>query len=537
MIRIVQIDDWIYGLESRKYSPALHREAKATPGLKWRAEYKAWCGWPDAVAACVQRLEEKSIIVEGELPPRAASSSDTRTTVPKAARKYQMEGVRFLIENATTGALLADDMGLGKSSQALWTIGALERSALIVCPSFVRHVWVREAAKWLPKWPLTHLYGTKPKPDDEEELRVNAPTIFLIHYDIVHAWVEPVINIARPEIVVFDEIHALMSDKSRRSIACRTIARATLHRIGLSGTPMTSRPRDLWNVVDTLSEGRFGRPFDFFLAHANAHKTTITTRQGDRIVWDMTGASRLEELKTRLDYFMLRRTKSDVELELPQRTRQVVEVEIKRECRTPIGSALKSDRLLREALALAADGKLPKAVEMIINHVESGSKVVVFTHRKAIAELMATSLKANNIVAKVITGDVPQKRRVEIVDEQPTVLCATMDSTQVGIDLTFADIAVFVELDWVPSKLAQCEARLHRYGQKRNVLIQYVIALSTADEVIADAVVAKLDMFAKGIGKLDDGMRETLGGGAEISSVDQLKRLYEKLKSVKSVSP
>lgn len=532
MICIVDLGDNLWGLESRKYSPALHREAKATPGMRWKAEHNAWCGWPDAVAACVQRLEEKEIIIEGELPPKEVDTNwdGVPTKHLKGLREYQKSGVYFLVSQAATGALLADDMGLGKTRQALHAIAAIERSALIVCPSFVRNVWVREAAKWLPKWPVTQLHGTKPKEKDIEEMRVNAPTLFLVHYDIVFAWVEPIITIACPSIAVFDECHFLMSDKSKRSLACRAIARATPHRIGLSGTPMTSRPRDLWNVVDTLSEGRFGRPFDYFLAHCNAHKETVTTRAGDRIVWNMTGSSRLEELKTRLDYFMLRRTKSDVELELPQRTRQVIEVEIKRECRTPIGSALKSDKLLREALALAADGKLPKAVELIMNHVESGSKVVCFTHRKAIAELMATSLRANGVVAKIITGDVPQKRRIEIVDEQPTVLCCTMDSTQVGIDLTFADIAVFVELDWVPSKLAQCEARLHRFGQKRNVLIQYVIALSTADEVIADAVVAKLDVFSSGIGKLDDGLRETLGGSVEINSADQLRKLYEKLK-------
>lgn len=531
MICIERFEGNLWGLVSQRYSPALHREAKATPGLRWLAEHKAWAGWPDAVAACVKRLEEAGINIEGELPPKdfMPSFDKEKRAVAKNARKYQIAGVRFLIENAATGALLADDMGLGKTSQALWTISALGRSALIVCPSFVRNVWVREAVKWLPKWPVTQLNGTKPKEEDLEELRVNAPTLFLVHYDIVHAWVEPIVNIARPSIAVFDECHFLMSDKSRRSLACRAIARAVSYRIGLSGTPMTSRPRDLWNVVDTLSEGRFGRPFAYFIAHCNAHKETITTRGGDKVVWNLLGSSRLEELKTRLDYFMLRRTKSDVQLELPQRTRQIIEVEVERSCRAPIGAALKSDRLLREALALAADGKLPKAIELIANHVESGSKVVLFSHRKAVAEMIAAGLKTNGINARVITGDVPQKRRVEIVDEQPDVLCATMDSTQVGIDLSWANVAVFVELDWRPSTLAQCESRLHRYGQKRPVFIQYVIGLSTVDEVCRDVVIEKMDAFVQGIGKLDDGLREDLKG-EPLDDVAQLRKLYEKLR-------
>lgn len=542
MISIERYSDTLYGISSRRYSAALHREAKATPGMRWSEEHHAWVGWPDAVAACAKRLEEAGIILHGETPePKAngsqVSNSDRfalKRSLLTGLRDYQKVGVQFLIEHAATGALLADDLGLGKTRQALHTIAAFDRSAVIVCPSFVRMVWQREAAKWLPKWPVTELSGTKPKDTDIEELRVNAPTIFVVHYDIVYAWVPHLLAALAPDfVVVFDEAHFLQSEKSRRSQACRELARGAARRISLSGTPMTSRPRDLWNVVDTLSENRFGKPFSFFLAHCDAKKVTVTTRQGDKVVWDTTGASNLDELHARLEYFMLRRTKSDVQLELPPRTRQIIEVEVPRETRAPVGAALKSDRALREALALAADGKIPKALELIVNHVETGSKVVVFSHRKAVAEVIAASLKAQGIASRVITGDVALKQRAAIIDEQPTVLCCTLDSTSVGIDLSYADVGIFVELDYVPSKLAQGEGRLHRFGQKRNVLIQYVIALSTADEVIASVVVDKLDTFEHAIGKTDDGLRQSLGG-EPMDSAAQLKKLYEKLKTTEA---
>lgn len=528
MISIERYTDTLYGISSRQYSAALHREAKATPGLRWAPEHHAWVGYPDGVAACAKRLEAAGIILHGEAPE--PPSIEPNGKWPKDMRDYQKIGAQFLVEHAATGALLADQMGLGKSQQALRAIGAIGRSALVVCPSFVRHVWLREAAKWLPKWPVTELYGTKPSEEELEELRHNTPTIFTIHYDIVHAWVAPILNFARPDIIVFDEAHALMSDRSRRSQACRELARKTPMRVGLSGTPLTSRPRDLWNVVDTLSENRFGKPFSFYLAFCDAHKVTVTTRQGDKVVWDTKGASNLDELNERLSYFMLRRTKTDVQLELPASTRQIIELEVPRSVRAPVGAALKSDRALRDALALAADGKIPKAIDLIVNHIETGSKVVCFSHRKHVAEVIASSLKPQGIDAKVITGDVPIKRRVEIIDEQPAVLAATMDALREGVDLSYADVAVFVELDYVPSKLAQCEARVVRFGQKRNTVLQYIVALSTADEIIREVLIDKLDMFEQSIGKLDDGLKSNLAGQTE-SGADTLRKLYEKLKT------
>jgi superfamily II DNA or RNA helicase len=811
----------IWTIRSSSYSPALHKEAKATPGLRWDPSGRWWCGAPDAVQACAQRLKARGIRFEGadqlataryKLVPRL------KTGWADKLRDYQKEGVRFLITQAEEGALLADDLGIGKSLQALRAARLLEVPTVVVCPAFVREVWSREIKKWWPSAAVVHLQGTKTKckackgekvtPEGERcpecsetgtvDLRCNSPaTIYVMNYDIAHVWGPLLQRDLASFTIVFDEIHMLMSDRSRRSAACRELARVAKYRIGLSGTPMTSRPRDLWNPVDTLCEGRFGRPFDFMIAHCtppeapiwmgdltfkpigevkpgdtvigwdtpaarplkvlrgksfnapgykrrklvrtkvlavarrqsqiikvtlasgrvlrctpdhrwmsgkhsckrspwvcaeggrwlshviappsllseeqreiahwlgglfdgegtagktarghfvsisqsphhnpqvcaaierafeklklpfsiheakpsglgrganiyylnggrqmaldfltwcrpvrgeriierilgskirtpdpivsvepdgfgevvalttetgnyvvygyaskncDAHKETIKTHEGDRVVWNTSGASNLEELQTRLNYFMLRRTKTDVALELPPRTRQIIEVDIGRKFRAEVGSALKSDAALRYALSLAADGKLPQALDMIANHVEAGSKVVAFTHRIIVAEQLAAALIDLKIDAKVITGKVSHKQRAAIVEEKPVVICATLDSTSVGIDLSHADVAVFVELDWVPSKLIQGEGRLHRFGQKNPVLIQYVIALATVDEVIRDAVLAKMEHFERSVGKLDDGLKESLKGPPQ-DSVATLRRLYEKIRDLQT---
>lgn len=531
----------LWAIYAPTYSEALRTTARSVPGMRWVAGHSSWVGYPDAVEQVVKKLAARGVRVQGELPLKEMPPARISAPTLGGLREYQREGVRFAVERASVGVLIADQMGLGKSVTAIRAAKALRAPCITVCPSFVRMVWRREVERWRPKAHVISLEGTKPKAAQLDALAEavkahGSRLVVLVHYDVVHAWVKPIIECVVQESrgdgvsVIFDEAHVLQSDRSRRSAACRELAAHCTYRIGLSGTPMTSRPRDLWNVVETLSPGRFGRPFDFYISHCAAKQETISTRAGARTVWDTTGASRLDELKERLAWFMIRRTVTDVKLELPPRTRQVIEMEVPRANRS-VDATKRNEAMMREALAIAADGKLPKILELVSSHIEQGAKVVIFCHRVAVAEALAASFVTDGVHAKAITGAVAQKERERIVDEQPTVLCATMDSTSTGVDLTFANVALFVELDWVPSKLLQCEARLDRFGQKRNVLVQYVIASATVDEIIRDAVITKLGTFEASVGKLDDKLRADLQG-APVTTEVQLSKLAAKLRAM-----
>ena len=101
----------------------------------------------------------------------------------------------------------------------------------------------------------------------------------------------------------------------------------------------------------------------------------------------------------------------------------------------------------------------------------------------------------------------------------------TIDSCATGIDLSFASVAVVLELTYEPHKLLQLESRLHRWGALLPVLIQYLCARGTVDEIVVSKVVGKLDTFERAIGATgeaigselsstteDDILREILGG-------------------------
>lgn len=581
-----------YAIYSPRYSHALRFAASGVPGMKWEAAQSSWAGYPDAVEQVLKQLDAGGVKHDGELCAKKTKVKVKKSTL-RQCRDYQKEAVRFLVANAADGALCADDMGLGKTLTAITAAKALKAPAIVVCPSFVRMVWRRELEKWRPKANIIELWGVKnvcskckgtgepkkergvckgcaPHPDhatacdycdcekrfvcskcDGTGKRVafkhagpDRRDVYLVHYDIVHGWVKPLLDEVivrgggdrrRDVTVIFDEIHYLQSDRSRRSGACRDLAAPCAYRIGLSGTPMMSRPRDLWNVVETLSPGRFGKPFSFYLAHADAKQETISMRTGPKTVWKTDGASRLDELKERLSWFMIRRTKSEVELELPPCTRQIIELEVERKFqKLPSGTfgEKSKDKQMRSALGFAADGKLNQVLEMVQSHLDQGHKVAVGCHRVNIAQALSASFVAEGIDAKWIAGPMPMHKREEIIDAEPDVLCCTMDSTKAGIDLTYANVGLIVELDWTPATLLQWEARFNRFGQKKNVLIQYLIALGTADELIRNAVIDKLSTFEAVVGKTDDKLHSDLAGQQKTadellsSLATKLRRMY-----------
>jgi SWI/SNF-related matrix-associated actin-dependent regulator 1 of chromatin subfamily A len=514
----------LWAIRSTSYSPALYATARSTPGVRWEPAGRYWVGTQDAVATVEARLiaEHKLRITPTVFPEESISALPSATV---DLRDYQKTGVNFLVTRAREGALLADEMGLGKSAQALRAGRALKQDAVVVCPNFVRGVWEAEAKKWWPKARVTPLSGTKPTPLPPPG---NGPTLYIIHYDIVHAWADTLVAAGvagNLKTAIFDEGHLLQSEKARRSQACKAVARACANRIMLTGTPIQNRPKDLWNPIDTISEGRFGKPFDFYMRYCSAKKVQVTP---EKAVWQYDGASNIEELASRLKHFMLRRTKVDVALQLPPMQRQIIEVEVPRVGIS--GEIFASDRALRRALDLAADGKVTQAVDLICEHVEAGHKIVVFCHRRVIAEQVAHAVQHKGIRdVEIAHGGHAQEARQASFKREPQVLAVTLDATAVGIDLSYADVALFVELDWVPSKLLQGESRLHRFGQQRFVLVQYLIARGSVDELIRRGVLDKLRVFESAFGEADDKLREDLAIEQAATGARALKRLYERL--------
>ena len=529
----------LWAISVNYYSPKLNAAARSVPGMRWESELKAHVGYIDAVEQICARLKE--IGLNAPEPPTNARKWPHNLPVSyDSARDYQKEGIDFLINQSGSGALLADDMGVGKSFQTVKAVRALRRRTVIVCEAHVRGVWEREPelddkggeiAKWWPKAHVFKPYGITPEPIPK------GTDVVVIHYDIIYAWVDTLLEWAADDMtIVFDEAQMLLSATSRRSEACRTLAHVAKGRIALTGTPPVDKVKDLHNVVDTISPGRFGEFFGFGLRYAGAQQKEVDgPEKTKKLVWDFGGRSNVKELRQRLDWFCLRRTKREVLKEIPALQRQIVDVQVPPKYRTVMNARLVEDKKkMRAALDSAADGKLKHVIELVRSHLESGQRVVVGTHRRAVCEKIAVAL-SETAPTQFIHGGIPLTRRNKIIAELrrvegPVCLVTTIDSTATGIDLTFANVGVVAELVWEPKQLVQWEARTHRFGASTTepVLIQYVIARGTVDELILHAVINKLDNFLDLV-ETDkgDGFKEALKG-----EDDGLSRLAAALKKM-----
>ncbi len=537
--RVFQLEDsklWAVGADY--FSPKLKKAGTMVPGIKWNSRLRAQVGYLDAIEQLVAHLREFGLKT-GDVPENDRTWKHNLLVSYDGAREYQKEGIDFLVSQAGTGALLADDMGVGKSFQATKAARALHRKTIIVCPAHVRGVWEREAglgdkggelAKWWPKANVFKPYGLKPS-----EIPMGIDVV-VIHYDIIHAWVDALLAWGEEDgfTIIFDEAHILLNPTSRRSKACRALAEASRGRMALTGTPPTDRIRDLYGIVETISPGRFGDFYPFGIRYCGGKKIDVPGPGGTmKTVWSFDGKSNLKELRQRLGWFCLRRTKREVLKELPALQRQIVDVEVPAVNRISVNARLVGDkRRMRMALDSAADGKLKSVLELVKGHLAAGQRVVVGTYRRAVCEGLADKL-SEVAPTEFIHGGVALPRRSKLIDklrkvEGPCCLVANIDCASTGIDLTFANVVVLAELVWEPRDLVQFEARSHRFGQEASVLVQYVIARGTGDELILQAVINKLDNFLDLI-ETDrgDGLKESL-----TQKDDGLSRLAAALKKM-----
>lgn len=501
---------WCIDAVPYSYSEAGRVQFGSMPGVRWVRDRRApngrgfYRGPAEAIEIAVRTLVEAGVVrIRQSLPPRHLPTQQLSSELPRELHTYQREGVGWLagMLREQQAALLADEMGLGKSAQALIALRVLGvQRVLIVSPAIVRRHWEVQARRWAP------------------ELAVTA-----VSYEgLVSACRKGVAHDA--DAIVIDEIHYCANGKAQRTkaVAQWLTEHPTALRVGLSGTPLTTRPRDLWQPLELLWPGRFGRAWEFQQRYCAGHWEEIPHL--DRNVWVADGASRIDELAERLKAVMLRRTKVEVQLQLPPRTRVVHEVEIPARARRDLARAQAainwSDgaRLGVSSLLSNIEGyKIDSACELARDVVASGSRALVLTTRKASAEAIAEALNA-----PCAHGDTAADRRQAALADAP-IGVATMYAVTTGIDLVGYDVAIFTGLDWVPSTLLQAEARIHRIGQSRPCTIYYLVGTGTIDEVVRERVIERLDLIATTLGGGDEGeMARELGGGDEDSLIAEI---------------
>lgn len=469
---------------------------KACPGARWDGERKAWTVSlaPEHRADLLARAEQLGLTVAPELLT-IAEDPTIAALVARAelagGRPYQIRGIRKMA--GARNSVNADDMGLGKSFQALHAID-WNLPLVIVSPASVKGGWVAELRKWgCPHVPVV-ISGRKgfrwPEPGEA----------VIINWDILPAELTPP---AIAPVLIGDECHAVSNYKAIRTKRWRAMAAHACKVICLSGTPLDKSPNQLRGVLE--SAGCMPWSYFGFLKAFNGYKRTIHVGGGrtQEIVdfrRDEQGAIIVEPgTLEKLETVMLRRTKEQVAPELPPVVVNEIQVDCSRELTAELDALglawaceLEADELpplhvfsqIRKALAIS---RIPAMLERVAQYEETQTPLLVFSaHRGPIEALEGRPGWG------VIHGGVDADKRTEIVDAftrgELLGVGLTIAAGGAGLNLQRAAHALFTDQSWAPRDNAQARARLHRIGQTASSVM---IEIMVSDHII-DRHVSKL---------------------------------------------
>jgi SNF2 family DNA or RNA helicase len=271
----------------------------------------------------------------------------------------------------------------------------------------------------------------------------------------------------------------------------------------LTGTPITNRARDLFNLLRCVGHPSARSFISFAKQYCDAYKNDYG--------WVTTGASNLEELNLLMKEVMMRRRKDEV-LDLPPKIRSWVPLAVESV------SALNAQRSFAQWFA-ASDASRPNDKDFLARltkvrvalhkakqrAVEERIRDVISTDRKVIVFTAFTDgLKKHKAVfgdeCVTISGADNAEQRLEAVDRfqnDPEVRVAVCNiiAGGVGITLTAATHVIFQDLDWVPANHLQAEDRAYRMGQTERVTVEYMLADGTLDVFIAKLLETKLRLI------------------------------------------
>lgn len=490
---------------------------------------------PYAMTEVVTTLEKERTQIE--VTPQASNRMKRASIIRDAALRVHAEEVAFpkgdlaneyelreyqravlAFADATMGRfLLAYDMGLGKTPSSIAAARHLDCERVVVV--------TKSSAKPKWKWEVKKFDGGATMVIEGSSSEPIPPHVkwVILNYEVAEEWLSEILD-WNPDMAIIDEVHWISNPKAKRSMAVKTLGLKAPYCIGLSGTPMRNRPKDLWNILDTLQPGWWGRQFEFERAFCMGRKRPITRYvRGKRItnlVWVADGVSNEDVFHERMKSVMLRKLKD--EAGLPPRSRAVVPVALtntaREEYRRLQGnlSAAFEKKNFTEVLTLVSklwhtsslgrvDATIDKALEIVRFHEKP---VVVFSYFLDSLDRIEEALVKEKLRVGRIDGSTSSQKREEVQRAfqagELDVFLGQVQAAGEAIDLFRADTTLHHDVTWTPFEQDQAESRVHREGQKNPTLHLYFLGEGTIDEKMLDLTIKKLQM-SKSI--LDTGMK------------------------------
>lgn len=452
-------------------------------------------------------IPKASIIQEEKTLDREIDYSPYSNRPPMS---HQKEAIEKLLANDRF--ILADDMGLGKTTSTV--IASMESGAkkvLIVCPASLKINWKREIENYSEdhilivegkKWGSTFKY-------------------YIINYDILKNFhttensedseaYQIIVNEGF-DLAIVDEAHYISNSQAQRTKLLNDIL-AKIPKVWLlTGTPMTSRPINYYNLLKIVNSPLTLNWQSYVIRYCKGYQFRV----GGRKVWNTSGASNLDELREQTKAVTLRRLKTDV-LDLPEKIISPIWLELKNsfyddelteflriseENKEKESITVTLNRLMKLRQLIAIE-KVEHTCELIDKVLEQGKKVIVFTNFTMSLDMIHEKYRKKSVV---LDGRMSKLARQESVDrfqneDKVKIFIGNIKAAGVGITLTSADTVIMNDLSFVPADHSQAEDRAYRYGQKNSVLVYYPVFENTIEMTVYNILQKKKDIIDQVMG-------------------------------------
>ena len=392
--------------------------------------------------------------------------------------------------------ILADDMGLGKTTSTI--IASLETGAkkiLIVCPATLKVNWLREIQNYTDRSVFIA----------EGKLYSTEHDFVIVNYDILKNFhdvkdKESLIVQSNFDLIILDEAHYVQNAQAQRTKLVNNICKKVDKLWLLTGTPMTSRPMNYFNLLQLIESPVAQNWMAFAIRYCQGYQF----KAGNRKVWNVTGASNLEELRDRTSRQVLRRLKTEV-LDLPDKIITPVYLRLRSKLyeglmgdyydwydnkKEESGSLTVQFSKLMKVRQVIAEEKINETIELAENIINQDKKVIIFTNFTDSLNKIHEHFGKQSVY---LDGSCSKTQRQYAVDQfqendKIKVFVGNLKAAGVGITLTAAEAVIINDLSFVPGDLSQAEDRAYRYGQKNSVSVYYPIFENTIEGIIYDMV-------------------------------------------------
>ncbi len=444
-------------------------------------------------------------------------------------RSYQQAGLAWLqfLAEIGVGGILADDMGLGKTVQALAVLAwQRERQgqapSLVVAPTSVATNWIREAKRFVPELKCILLHGSARHARREE---VPGSDIVVTTYALLRRDITRLKDI-HFRYVILDEAQHIKNHAAATTAAARSLDAD--HRLALTGTPLENRLLELWSIVDFVNPGMLGTWREFSRRWERPVEEAIGERAAAREAGaevpsglaDVAGGAEAASLRARIRPFLLRRTKSEVQRDLPPKIESDVVVELtpsQRRAYAALAAATREDlgkrmaadgfeknrmvvltallrlrqlacdpRLIDSRLEAADSAKLGAFRELISEVIASGRRALVFSQFVQLLSLVRADLEEQGIEYAYLDGRTRDREAVidSFVEGEMPVFLLSLRAGGTGINLSAADVVIHLDPWWNPAVEDQATDRAHRIGQRKTVSVYRIVAAGTIEEAL-----------------------------------------------------